>query len=422
MATPITYNGVSYSVPAFGDVGYAQGPGNLSSYLIALAGGPQATGGLFSLTAALNFGPNFGLIAVNYASTTANPATAGTIRLANTDTIDWRNFANSANLVLAVNASDQLTYQGVPLATTSTASGIVSTGTAGRITLYPATGTTVDDVYTQNAFGINILIAAQAARSIALQYTIPNPGNAVAAATFTLLELAQTFTATQTFAAVTLTGLLTAVNAIFSATTNQIVLGTTNTVTITSPAPAASRVYTIPDVLGAASFVMTAGVQTIGGAKTFSSSIAFSPTTAGIIGTTTNDAASAGNVGEYIESIAGGVNSAATGVYDDITSISLTAGDWDVTAFTYWEVNTATWTVIRCGISSTSGNSGTGLTLGTNEAFHSFVANSTVNRTLVVPAFRVSLAGTTTYYLKGQTVFAAGQPIHRGRLSARRIR
>lgn len=58
-----------------------------------------------------------------------------------------------------------------------------------------------------------------------------------------------------------------------SAIINQLVLGITNTVTITSPAPAAPRVYTIPDVLGPASFVMTAGAQTIGGVKTFSSGI-----------------------------------------------------------------------------------------------------------------------------------------------------
>ena len=57
-----------------------------------------------------------------------------------------------------------------------------------------------------------------------------------------------------------------------SATTSQIVLGTTNTTTITSPAPAASRVYTIPDVLANASFVMTQGAQTITGIKTFNSS------------------------------------------------------------------------------------------------------------------------------------------------------
>lgn len=65
-----------------------------------------------------------------------------------------------------------------------------------------------------------------------------------------------------------------------TATSNQIVLGTTNTTTISATAPAASRVYTIPDVLANASFVLTAGAQTIGGAKTFSSDLAVSSNTA----------------------------------------------------------------------------------------------------------------------------------------------
>ena len=37
MSTPVTYGGSIYNVPAYQDTGYAQGSGNLSSYLIALA-------------------------------------------------------------------------------------------------------------------------------------------------------------------------------------------------------------------------------------------------------------------------------------------------------------------------------------------------------------------------------------------------
>lgn len=137
MATPVTFGGVSYSIPAFGDVGWAQGPGNVSAYLIALASGtPQTTGGLFSLTAPLNFGPNFGILAVNFSSTSSNRATSGQISLANTDTIAWRNFANSGNLALGVNASNQLTFNGSVIglvggsvtSVTGTANQINSTG------------------------------------------------------------------------------------------------------------------------------------------------------------------------------------------------------------------------------------------------------------------------------------------------------
>lgn len=45
------------------------------------------------------------------------------------------------------------------------------------------------------------------------------------------------------------------------------------TTTITNAAQSAAAVMTIPDTNGAASFVMTAATQTIGGAKTFSSDI-----------------------------------------------------------------------------------------------------------------------------------------------------
>jgi hypothetical protein len=44
-----------------------------------------------------------------------NPATAGVIRLASTDTIDWRNNANNADIALSKNSSDVLLYNGNPL-------------------------------------------------------------------------------------------------------------------------------------------------------------------------------------------------------------------------------------------------------------------------------------------------------------------
>jgi len=58
---------------------------------------------------------------------------------------------------------------------------------------------------------------------------------------------------------------------IISKTSGQIVLGATNTTTLTSPAPAASRTYTIPDAGTNATFVMTESAQTINGIKTFGS-------------------------------------------------------------------------------------------------------------------------------------------------------
>jgi hypothetical protein len=147
MSTPVIYNGVTYNVPAFGDTGYAQGVGNMSAYWIALATGSlQQTGGLFSLTADANFGPNFGLLSKYYTSITVNPASTGQIRLAKTDTLDWRNNANSGDLPLGVNASDQLTFNGIPVGGGATSAITALTGdvTAAGPGSVPATLATVN--------------------------------------------------------------------------------------------------------------------------------------------------------------------------------------------------------------------------------------------------------------------------------------
>jgi hypothetical protein len=130
MSTPVSYAGVSYSIPAFGDVGYAQGPGNLSSYLIALA--------------------------ANYTTTTALPATSGQIRLAKTDTIDWRNNLNTLNLPLAINGSDQLTFNGSVISTT-TINGTVNTGTQFQLAYYATSTNTVS--------GLTLITASRALAS-----------------------------------------------------------------------------------------------------------------------------------------------------------------------------------------------------------------------------------------------------------------
>ncbi len=48
-------------------------------------------------------------------SPNANPALSGYVRLASGDAIAWRNQANNADLLLAKNAADQLTFGGAPI-------------------------------------------------------------------------------------------------------------------------------------------------------------------------------------------------------------------------------------------------------------------------------------------------------------------
>lgn len=146
-------------------------------------------------------------------------------------------------------------------------------------------------------------------------------------------------------------------------------------------------------------------------------------------GTTTNDNATALYIGEYLESL---VSSAAsvgtTNQFFDATSLSITAGDWDVTGLINYIGNGATFPAsqdFEIGISTTTGNSSTGLTQGVNylKFLTGTVLGANAQFNLAIPAFRVSLSSTTTYYLKGFcAAYTVGTPQYVCRLSSRRVR
>lgn len=75
----------------------------------------QKAGGLFALLAEADFGSSYGLKSLYYKTRTSNVASSGQVRFARPDVISWRNQANSANLDLAVDSSDNLTFNGVPV-------------------------------------------------------------------------------------------------------------------------------------------------------------------------------------------------------------------------------------------------------------------------------------------------------------------
>lgn len=139
-------------------------------------------------------------------------------------------------------------------------------------------------------------------------------------------------------------------------------------------------------------------------------------------GTTTNDNAAAGNIGEYIESVVAATNFPTTGTWGDLTSISLTAGDWDVTAAYNATANGATVTNSEIGISTTTGNSTTGLVQGSNRFAGPIPLASVRLAGVCVPSYRMSLSSTNTVYLKYEADFTVATPQAAGRLSARRVR
>lgn len=113
----MTFNGSTYTVPATSDANWGT---NVSNYLIAIASGSlQKTGGTFTLTAETDFGASYGLKSLYYKSRGTNVSATGIIRLANAESIGWRNAANGADLALTVNASDALQYNGSTLLNTA---------------------------------------------------------------------------------------------------------------------------------------------------------------------------------------------------------------------------------------------------------------------------------------------------------------
>lgn len=141
-----------------------------------------------------------------------------------------------------------------------------------------------------------------------------------------------------------------------------------------------------------------------------------------ITGTGTNDNATAGDIGEYVESLvaAGAVGSWSTGTAKDVASIPLTAGDWDVTGQVFFSNTSATAvTRIAAGINTTSATlPGVGPSRG--QLTSAVLSPNGVG--VPVGTARFSLSATTTVYLVGIIDFAAGTPSAGGFINARRVR
>lgn len=149
-----------------------------------------------------------------------------------------------------------------------------------------------------------------------------------------------------------------------------------------------------------------------------------SPPNGQIVGTATNDSASAGNVGEVLTStVASGSAvslSSATGA--DITTLSLTAGDWDCKGNVVRNLGaTTSVTILSQGI-GTSAN--TVPALGTMASSQlATAANVMVNSpSLTVGPVRISVASTTTIHLAANDTFTVSTDAGYGQLTCRRAR
>ncbi|MBB0023622.1 hypothetical protein D7S70_08150 [Ralstonia pickettii] len=154
-------------------------------------------------------------------------------------------------------------------------------------------------------------------------------------------------------------------------------------------------------------------------ATTISATSTITPSsTAGIVGTTTNDSANAGSVGEYVTNSTTNTN-LSNGVSANLTSISLSAGDWDIGGNAYFHPGASTViTGLGVSISTTSAisNGLGGLT------YIQANYNTGGGNYLTTPTVRLSLSATTTVYLVGIANFGTSTMQGDGMIRARRVR
>lgn len=221
------------------------------------------------------------------------------------------------------------------------------------------------------------------------------------------------------------------------------ITGTANEITVTNgDGVAGAPTLSVPTSLNYAGKTFTnAGIMTtvdinggtidgavIGGASaaagTFTTGV-FTSTitpsqTAGIVGTTTNNNANTGSVGEYVTANASAVAITVAGTVVNVTSISLTAGDWEVFGSVgFVPAGTTTVSQVIGGINTTSA------TLSTsdfNNANLQATLTTGAKQSLAVPSQRLSLASTTTVYLVATATFAVSTITANGIIRARRVR
>jgi len=139
--------------------------------------------------------------------------------------------------------------------------------------------------------------------------------------------------------------------------------------------------------------------------------------TSGIVGTTTNNNANTGSVGEYVTS-SGTTVPLTSGSLAVIASIALTPGDWDVSGMI--QFIPAVTTVMQNQVSSISTSVSLG-PFGSSSAMN-FTAAAGQGSNVPTPVCRLSIAAATTVYLVALSGFTTSTCTASGLIRARRMR
>jgi len=143
----------------------------------------------------------------------------------------------------------------------------------------------------------------------------------------------------------------------------------------------------------------------------------------GILGTNTNDNASAGNYGFYATSFSASPGfTCSNNAFIDIATVTLSAGDYDITGIVDFSGSGITGTEYVGGIGTTGGNSSAGMSFGDTMVETPTSPTSAATSDVVIPGVRKSFGTSTTVYLKAYALFSAGTLKAFGRISYREAR
>ena len=142
-----------------------------------------------------------------------------------------------------------------------------------------------------------------------------------------------------------------------------------------------------------------------------------------IAGTSTNDNAAAGNIGELLDAILliGSAVSLTNNTITAITTLSLGAGDWEVSG-EFWLVNAGTTiTGITAALNTSAALPGVPQSNTAQTRIDGLA--TTVNAQIVLSPCRASLNASTVYTLVGRAIFSGGTSLGGyGKIHARRVR
>ena len=147
--------------------------------------------------------------------------------------------------------------------------------------------------------------------------------------------------------------------------------------------------------------------------------------TVGITGVTNGAAAGAGYVGQPLSSLipSGSAVSLTTATPANVTFITLTAGDWDVSGSVTYVASTASVSVAAVWESGISTATAT-LPVDGTEVFYAtpaVIATTSFKTSLAIPRKIVNVSSSTPVYLVAEATFTAGTVTAYGAITARRV-